>query len=106
MSFLRKLFGREDEVVEDVPIKLDIEGRRQQLHLLDQARDALATEMRAEQRMDNPGWRARVIDCSCGTCRTGRGRVRSSSPQVCRRLPSRRTDGSCTTRTGRGMPDM
>ena len=60
MSFLRKLFGREEEVVEDVPIKLDVEGRRQQLQRLEQALDALATEMRAEQTMDNPGWRGRV----------------------------------------------
>ena len=56
MSFLRKLFGREEEVVEDAPIKLDVEGRRQQLQRLEQALDALATEMRAEQSMDNPGW--------------------------------------------------
>ena len=64
MSFLRKLFGREEEVDEDAPIKLDIEGRRQQLQRLEQALDALATEMRAEQSMDNPGWRARVNEYS------------------------------------------
>ena len=64
MSFLRKLFGREEEDVEVAPIKLDVEGRRQQLQRLEQALDALATEMRSEQSMDNPGWRARVNEYS------------------------------------------
>lgn len=63
MSFLRKLFGREEEV-EDAPIRLDVDRRRQQLERLEQALDALASEMRAEQTMDNPGWRARVNEYS------------------------------------------
>lgn len=61
MSFLKKLFGRdteEDEV--DVVITLDVERRRAQLARLENALDALATEMRAEQSLDNPGWRGRV----------------------------------------------
>ena len=64
MSFLRKLFGREEEVVTDAPIKLDVEARRRQLQRLEQGLDTLATEMRAKQSMDNPGWRARVNEYS------------------------------------------
>jgi hypothetical protein len=60
VSFLRKLFGREVEDVEDAPITLDLERRRAQLLRLEQALDALATEMRAERTTDDPGWRGRV----------------------------------------------
>ncbi len=60
MSFLRKLFGREVEDVEDAPITLDLERRRTQLLRLEQALDALATGMRAERSTDDPGWRSRV----------------------------------------------
>ena len=63
MSFLRKLFGREVED-EDAPITLDVERRRAQLLRLEKALDALATEMRAEQTTDNPGWRGRVNEYS------------------------------------------
>ena len=64
MSFLRKLFGREVEDVEDAPITLDLERRRTQLLRLEQALDALATEMRAEHTTDDPGWRGRVNEYS------------------------------------------
>jgi len=37
VSFLRKLFGREVEDVEDAPITLDLERRRTQLLRLEQA---------------------------------------------------------------------
>jgi hypothetical protein len=62
VNFLKKLFGRsdEDDEGEDTPITLDVERRRVQLIRLEQALDALAAEMRAEQSMDNPGWRGRV----------------------------------------------
>jgi hypothetical protein len=66
VSFLKKLFGRRDEDEEgfDAPITLDTERRKVQLLRLEKALDALATEMRAEQSMDNPGWRARVNEYS------------------------------------------
>jgi hypothetical protein len=68
VSFLKKLFGRredeDDEGGVDAPITLDAERRKVQLLRLEQALDALATEMRAEQSMDNPGWRARVNEYS------------------------------------------
>lgn len=65
MSFLKKIFGREDTVVEgDPPITLDVERRLEQLSRLELALDTLAREMRQEQSMDNPGWRARVNEYS------------------------------------------
>jgi hypothetical protein len=69
VSFLKKLFRRtddenEDEEGVDAPIILDVERRTVQLVRLEKALDALATEMRAEQTMDNPGWRARVNEYS------------------------------------------
>jgi hypothetical protein len=67
VSFLKRLFGRgdkdESEDVE-VPITINVERRRVQLIRLEQALDALAREMRAEQTMDNPGWRGRVNEYS------------------------------------------
>ncbi|MFL6063802.1 MAG: hypothetical protein ACJ72G_03940 [Friedmanniella sp.] len=61
MGFLGKLFGRggNDEDVE-VPITLDVERRRSQLLRLEQALDALASQMRETESVDNPGWRCRV----------------------------------------------
>ena len=66
MSFLKKLFGRDkdDEEGFDAPVTLDVEARKAQLNRLEKALDALATQMRAEQSMDNPGWRARVNEYS------------------------------------------
>jgi hypothetical protein len=61
VSFLKKMFGRgeaDDEA--DVPVTLDRERRQAQLRRLEVALDGLAAEMRTEQSMDNPGWRARV----------------------------------------------
>ena len=46
MSFLRKLFGREEQ--EDVPVNLDVDRRKEQLLRLERALDALASEMRAD----------------------------------------------------------
>jgi hypothetical protein len=61
VSFLKKMFGRDEDADEgEVPITLDVERRRQQLMRLEQALDALSREMREGQSMDNPGWRARV----------------------------------------------
>ena len=66
MNFLKKLFGRgggDDEDV-DVPITLDVERRKVQLLRLEKGLDALSTQMRQEQSMDNPGWRGRVNEYS------------------------------------------
>jgi hypothetical protein len=70
VSFLRKLFGRAEEPEEDRPITIDVERRRVQLNRLEKALDALAREMRLDQTMDNPGWRARVNEYSrlAGEC--------------------------------------
>ena len=62
MSFLRKLFGRGGTSGRSGQPR-----RRpppQQLLRLEQALDALATEMRAEHTMDDPGWRGRVNEYS------------------------------------------
>jgi hypothetical protein len=66
VSFLKKLLGRDkdDEEGIDAPVTLDVEQRRTQLTRLEKALDALAAQMRAEQSMDNPGWRARVNEYS------------------------------------------
>lgn len=58
MSFLRKLFGREEP--EDVAVSLDVDRRKKQLLRLERALDALASEMRADHTMDDPAWRERV----------------------------------------------
>lgn len=62
MSFLKRLFGRndDDDEGEDLPITLDVERRRAQLLRLERGLDALANEMRIRQSTDNPGWRGRV----------------------------------------------
>jgi hypothetical protein len=62
VSFLRKLFGREEPT--DVPVSLDLDRRRQQLHRLERALDALASEMRADHTTDDPAWRERVNEYS------------------------------------------
>jgi hypothetical protein len=63
MSFLKRLFGREDEA-EEVPITLDLDRRRPQLLRLEKALDALAKEMREDHTTDDPGWRGRVNEYS------------------------------------------
>ena len=62
MSFLRKLFGREEP--EDVPVNLDVDRRKEQLLRLERALDALATEMRADHTTHDPAWRERVNEYS------------------------------------------
>jgi hypothetical protein len=66
VSFFKRLLGRDqqDDEGEDTPIALDQERRKAQLVRLERALDALANEMRAEQSVDNPGWRARVNEYS------------------------------------------
>ncbi|HEX8510818.1 MAG TPA: hypothetical protein VF635_15135 [Propionibacteriaceae bacterium] len=65
MGFLDKLFGRGQRDEDgDIVITLDVERRKAQLTRLEKALDALASQMRAEQSMDNPGWRARVNEYS------------------------------------------
>jgi hypothetical protein len=84
MSFLGKLFGRggdEDEDVDvAVPITLDVERRRTQLLRLEQALDALASQMREAQTVDNPGWRGRVNEY---------GRVAGEAMMVRNGVPTR-----------------
>ena len=58
MSFLRKLFGREEP--EDIAVSLDVDRRKKQLLRLERALDALASEMRADHTMNDPAWRERV----------------------------------------------
>jgi hypothetical protein len=62
MSFLRKLFSREEP--EDAPITLDVDRRRPQLLRLEKALDALAAEMRTGHTTDDPGWRSRINEYS------------------------------------------
>jgi hypothetical protein len=62
VSFLRKLFGREEPT--DVPVTLDVDRRREQLHRLERALDALAAEMRADHTTNDPAWRERVNEYS------------------------------------------
>lgn len=64
MSLFKKMFRRGDDEEADVEVTLDVERRKEQLSRLERALDALAAEMRAEQSMDNPGWRARVNEYS------------------------------------------
>ena len=52
VSFLRKLFGREEP--EDVAVNLDVDRRKEQLLRLERALDALASEMRADHTMEDP----------------------------------------------------
>jgi hypothetical protein len=58
VSFLRKLFGRDEPT--DVAVNLDVDRRKEQLLRLERALDALASEMRADHTMDDPAWRERV----------------------------------------------
>ena len=62
MSFLRKVFGREEP--EDVPVNLDVDRRKEQLLRLERALDALASEMRADHTTHDPAWRERVNEYS------------------------------------------
>jgi hypothetical protein len=62
VSFLRKLFGREEP--EDVPVSLDVDRRKEQLLRLEKALDALAAEMRADHTTSDPAWRERVNEYS------------------------------------------
>jgi hypothetical protein len=64
VGFLRKLFGRTDEPVEDAPIALDVDARLVQLERLERGLDALAREMRSCHTVDDPGWRSRVNEYS------------------------------------------
>ena len=82
MGFLGKLFGRGGDEDEDVavPITLDVERRRTQLLRLEQALDALASQMREAQTVDNPGWRGRVNEY---------GRVAGEAMMVRNGVPTR-----------------
>jgi hypothetical protein len=62
VSFLRKLFGREEP--QDVPINLDVDRRKEQLLRLERALDALAAEMRTDHTTNDPAWRERVNEYS------------------------------------------
>ena len=62
VSFLRKLFGREE--AEDGPVNLDVDRRKEQVLRLERALDALASEMREDHSMHDPAWRERVNEYS------------------------------------------
>jgi hypothetical protein len=62
VSFLRKLFSREEPT--DVPVTLDLDRRKEQLLRLERALDALAAEMRADHTTNDPAWRERVNEYS------------------------------------------
>jgi hypothetical protein len=64
MGFLKKLFGRDEDDGEEIPITLDVDRRRPQLLRLEKALDALAAEMRTNHTTDDPGWRGRVNEYS------------------------------------------
>jgi hypothetical protein len=64
MNFLTKLFKRGDEEAEETVIVLDPAARAPQLLRLERALDALASEMRRAQTVENPGWRGRVNEYS------------------------------------------
>ena len=82
MGFLGKLFGRggDDEEDVEVPITLDVERRRTQLLRLEQALDALASQMCETQTVDNPGWRGRVNEY---------GRVAGEAMTIRKGVPTR-----------------
>jgi hypothetical protein len=63
VSFLRRLFGREEEP-QDVPITLDLDRRRAQLLRLEKALDALAAEMRRDHTTSDAAWRNRINEYS------------------------------------------
>ncbi len=78
MGLLQRLLGRDKEEDGDDPevvITLDAVRRKPQLIRLEQALDALATEMRANHTVDDPGWRSRVNEYSrlAGDAMTLRG---------------------------------
>jgi hypothetical protein len=63
MGLLKRLFGRDDESVADVPIQIDVEARRNQLVELEGAVDAMTQLMRSKTKlMENPGWRAKITE--------------------------------------------
>ncbi len=63
MGLLDRLFRRNEESGEDLPITLDLEERRRQLHTLEKALDALANAMREHPALaHNPGWQARTAE--------------------------------------------
>ncbi|WP_114560019.1 hypothetical protein [Desertihabitans aurantiacus] len=63
MAFWDKWFRRGDDEGEDVPIELDVDARRRQLHELEQSLDALVRGLREHPRLSaNPGWQARTAE--------------------------------------------
>lgn len=61
MGFLKKLFGKNEDSGEDLPITLDVEQRKAQLLRLEKGLDALVASMREDPaQLANPGWKARV----------------------------------------------
>lgn len=63
MNLFKRLFGRGDDDGEDLPIALDVETRKTQLHRLEKALDALANGMREHSDLtSNPGWQGRMSE--------------------------------------------
>ena len=61
MGILQKLFGKNEDSGEDLPITLDVEKRKAQLLRLEKGLDALVASMREDPaQLAKPGWKARV----------------------------------------------
>ncbi|GAA2110172.1 hypothetical protein GCM10009841_31990 [Microlunatus panaciterrae] len=63
MNFLKRLFGKDEESGEDLPITLDVERRKAQLGRLEKALDALVDAMSEDPtQLSNPGWKGRIAE--------------------------------------------
>lgn len=77
MGLFSRFSRRTEESGPDLAVSLDEAARRDQLRRLEEALDALITQMQSdEDRMENPGWRGRIAEYSraaaeCGRLRAG-----------------------------------
>lgn len=63
VGLFSKLRGRGDRTDTDRPLVVDVEARRDQLQVLEQALDELTRLMRERaDLMQNPGWRAKITE--------------------------------------------
>lgn len=63
MGLFSKLRGRGDGADSERPLVLDVDARRHQLQVLEQALDELTRLMRERSDlMENPGWRAKITE--------------------------------------------
>lgn len=81
VNLFKRLFGRDEESGEDLPITLDVEERRRQLLQLEKALDALVNAMRERPELaGNPGWQARTAEY---------GRLAGEAMVLRKRVPTR-----------------